>query len=232
MHFSIFLPQHPHWTRETLAACGLAALLREGDRTPVNFPLAGAGPGGHTGVVLDWGTANPGYYPDRQTWREIAVPGSAPYWLGLERDALPTPHDLARSGDDLVDGFLTRLGDGQEWVVPNVAKIPCDYALGDDGGIVRRTGLRFETLLGRMTWALGVLDREIRDGVSPDVGEAIGYAAEMLGVNYRITRDIALALGLFNDRNLGQVLTRSVDLPKLFAIQEEVRKKKAADAAA
>jgi len=222
MHYQLFLPKKAVFSAGDLAAAGLGEILRAGDKQPVTFPLTGPGPNGETGIVLDWGTTRPGYFPESQEWREL--PGDV--WIGWERDNPPTPDELARDPGLLVDGIPMSLGGGREWVIPNVASVPCAFGLGPGGTATRKPLARFAEFEALGAEIFAALEANAMDESPLEWEPAIDLAARLLAVNYRIARPICLLWELFDQTNLGRILTESIDLPKLLAIVSNHRKKK------
>lgn len=229
MHYQLFLPGKSVFDPRDLAAAGLADLVRPEDRQPVTFPLTGPGPGGNVGIVLNWGTPRPGYFPESQEWHEL--PGGV--WIGWEREHPPTPDDLDRAPDRTVQGAPTRLGDGREWVVPNVVNIPCAFGLGPGGTVSRKPLARYAEFRELGTEVFAALEANETGRQELQIEPALDLGARLLAVNYRIARPLCLLWELFDQTNLGRVLNRSIELHKLIEIVDEHRKKKAAaDAAA
>lgn len=224
MHYQIFFPHETVYTPELLKRAGLGELLRAGDREPTCFPLIGAGPDQqNTGIILDWGASRPGYFPTEQTWRRL----NEQCWFGINNASPPTPGDLLRPEELLIDGTVKVLGDGHEWILPNIAYLPCRFGLGDDGRPERKPDARFEEF---QALAIELFDRLAREQRERDYflpeQDKLAYAARVLAVNFRVALPICLALELFADRNLDVVLSRAVDRDKLLAIYVDVQKKK------
>ena len=187
-------------------------------------PVEAAGPDGQAGLMLtppqsDGGRTLCGYYPERQTWR--ACQG---FWLGFDTADKPGPADLAR--DETVGGYRVELGGGQEWVVPIARRWP------EGTGLTRTLALDAEGKLGgeileryRGLWdrATLVWDKFHAAATATPENEAVeltfnereewDIAVAALSANYKVGPWEVSALGLLDDRTVGLVLNRLIDLP-------------------
>ncbi|WP_425397857.1 hypothetical protein [Aeoliella sp.] len=109
-----------------------------------------AGPGGQKGVVFcdSLRSDRPaGYFPDKQTWREMpARDGRPPLYIGYWNDAKPTPESLAREGR--LKSVPVIMADDQPWRIPIVrqfneetgeyeSKLPAYLDYDEHGNAVR-----------------------------------------------------------------------------------------------
>jgi hypothetical protein len=178
-----------------------------------------------------------GYYPDRQTWKK--APGNS-WWVGIDRNNPPKPEDLGR--DESLPGHLVTLGDQAKWVVPiirglsdeggNLAwsrEVPTVSRLNEDGKWIEGDMLpEFEHL-----WQVALDWFELANLRGTDeinerfgnMGNGHDYAAEALGVNYRIGPAEASILRLFTPQIVAKVLNAISDMPTYF---EWIKKKLAA----
>ncbi len=214
------------------AGVGLAELLREGDPRPnSNEPLV-PGPGGKRGVIYSWGIA--AYKPDEQDWFEAKRAPLLPagrFWCGWPKGQRPGPDELLRDRGTTLDGYRARLGDGKEWCVPNSMILPFRFALGDDGQIEKPIARPYEAIREQALWALGEVERYVRQEADIDWEKAVKYCAFMLSINYRVNLEICLALELFDDKNVGRIMSLSSDYERIVAILSE-KKSPAAPAGA
>jgi len=193
-----------------------------------------AGPDKNAGTMLADPARVPadlvGYYPERQTWRQI--PGST-CWVGFTNDKPPTPTDLARA--EQLRGHMVTLSDGNEWLIP-VAR-----ALREtEGGEIINGGCVLPTMVdvnASGEWVVGVvhpkhaklwdaacawlpaLTGAVEDAgqFTFDMADALDAALVALGTNYAVGKIEAAMLGLFDDQRVFGVLGAVIDLPTFAA---------------
>lgn len=221
--FLYYLPGKETPKLDDARAVGLAYAF-EGE---FKFRGCHSGPDGTIGAVCAVTTEGLGYYPDRQTWRQI--PGS-PVWLGYVKDAPPPPEDLART--EQLSGHRVKLGDGKAWLCPvargvadngdwvgHYLALPAKVTLSDSGEwTIGEVEERYREL-----WSLALSFWDVFSGsvkgddspVSFDFAGSLDAAVTCLQANYRIGRTEAAALGLFDHQAVkaGLVLQALVDWP-------------------
>ncbi len=225
--FIYFISGATSASREALEAVGLWGAL--GNSQP-HFGHLERGPSGGQGLLIAGGPNPPSiaYREAEQTWASCGQ-----FWLGYEKSAPPIPSDLARP--DPVQGHLVKLDDGNDWLIP-VARLfltgtapDAKLRLGPDGAWV--IGETVERLRELEVDAARIWDAVIGACQSAEPGSAVKVtladeadtAARALGVNYRIGRFEAGALGVLTMRNVGKITWAIVDGP---AIDETMRSKK------
>lgn len=236
-HYSIYIPGTPAPNAQSLAAVGLDGLVREGDQGPSWYGVLQEGPDGGCGQIVTWvdprrGKDNPaiGYQPGRQKWESAppdAVKGlpASRYWFGFEPERPPTPQDLARL--TMLPGFHPTLADGQEWVMPNIRRLPHRIGLGRDGQETQIVKDQFQALAERMRWAFDQAEIYLRyERANP--AEFREYIAFVLGFNYRVNLSICYWLQLFDESNWWSVSNASIDFQALIQIEEDLKKNDAA----
>jgi hypothetical protein len=184
--FLYYLPSAgPSTTLAEIAALGLAHAVAE----PWSLRGVSAGPDGSPGSIACFGrdsAGDIGYWPDKQTWRPLAVVEEASClfsgtkrqdaastlrpWIGLLRDCRPCPAELARP--EQLAGEWVRLFDGADWLCPIARgwieeegelrwlhRLPAPLELDDAGKWTRgATPARFAAL-----WDLALRWDEARD---------------------------------------------------------------------
>lgn len=196
MHFLVYLPGAGP-DPERLADAGLAELIA--DALAVPLPR---GPDGASGALFGWRTRSGAlalaHDPAGQDWiPAVAAPDeglpAARYWIGWSRSAPPGPADLARPYP--YAGQRVLLGDGHEWLIPALEKLPADMLLADDGSWRYVTQRRFHdfTLAGQ-AW-----QERLK---TPDTAwfywsEAANFLLAALKLNYRLTGELVSRLRLF-----------------------------------
>ena len=76
------------------------------------------GPNGQPGLTLSMDSENLGFYEDKQSW--FPHPMAEGVFVGVYNDSKPKPDDLKK--ENLLDGKLIALDDGQKWLVPLIRK--------------------------------------------------------------------------------------------------------------
>jgi hypothetical protein len=164
------------------------------------------------------------YRPERQSWTPAkpdlkrGLPGGR-CWFGWNKaDGLPAPGALERLPEATFEGMRVKLGDGNEWIVPNGTRLPVRFVLDDAGIPVKLPTRAVEAIHARTLWAFEKTSAYLRDGAPIPWKEGLDYCAFMLGLNYRVNLEICLLLELFNEESIGTLMARSTDLPKLMAL--------------
>jgi hypothetical protein len=222
MHYLIFIPNKTGPNRQNLQDVGLGDLLRAGDM-PLWMDLSGNGPGDLPGQVWTWpsGAAIPAYLPDQQTWT-----CHGPYWLGTWNSNRATPKELLRN--ELVDGPVADLADGQSWGIPNLTKLPAVFALDSEFKPIKVPHPKFGEFVGRCAWATEAVIQFLETRQAPDWAAALEFCAQALAINYRVNLQIAVTLGLFNEKLLPRVMMFAADSERILNVLEDVKKKDAA----
>lgn len=218
-------------TRDYLLQQGPSAALRDclaSDQSAKQILKANCkvGPTGSSGTLV---AAQPGeappeimYSENRQRWVDFGD-----YWIGVFEDSRPTPEELARP--DQVNGFLEELADGHLWNCP-VVRTPCEvprmrvprkFGVDDQGKLVAapvdECRAAWET--SAKIWDALCTGREF------DLDEGIGWAAEMLSLNYRVSLQECLLLDLINDHNLERIFFAACDRDFIDLCLKELKKK-------
>lgn len=207
------------------------------------------GPDGGAGVIIAdhrrVEEALVGNYPDRgQQWRRI---GQGPVWVGWYEQHRPGPSDVIRTGDGL-GGRPVELADGRAWLIPVarnwdddhwVLNLPATLDLNENGHWscteiateyrdLHRRLLRWWDAQQRALFAAA--DEAGEETVRTEIPEeefsfeeAVELAADLLAVNYVVTRWEIACLGLLDSRRVSEVLGVATD----FGFFLESLKKKA-----
>ena len=223
MSFLYFIPdvvEKP--SAEQLGALGLTERLAGGGMA--FRPLTqGKGPSGGAGVIVCRPRKhNPGYYPERQEWRQVKSGDGAPaYWLGTWKDARPGPADLQR--EPLLDGHLVKLGDGNEWLVPVARLLPeaLVHSPEDGWSTCRLEAYAWLWDIAETFWE--EFAASVQESTTPADGERVAVklsdasdmAARVLGANYRVGLPEISGLGLFRTDTPVDILLALCDWPTL-----------------
>lgn len=191
-----------------------------------------------------------GYHPDRQTWVKCGGGADGKYYIGWENDlGAPGPDELLKPQAQRIPANCheVTLADGNVWQVP-VALFVAKFVTLErsiamiDGQLVEGAVLaRYQPLAELADRIAAVYFRQARSEDSADdadaeieMSEGVAMAIKILGYNYFINLDLAVAcLNLFTTKNWMEVLMAVIDLPTLNelvkeAVAEEARSKKKA----
>lgn len=176
-----------------------------------------------------------------QTWIPLPAKGSRKkedVWLGYEKNRPVSPSDLARR--ELMPGNLVRLRDLNDWLIPAAQQLPRTFGLGDDGQVTREVEPRFRAYFDRAFSAVqevfrpfGIWNDEngFKDDIEPNdeiktvtIQDGTKLACEALSINYRLNYEIALMLGLLDDKSLVGVIACTFDMPEIFAVEQQKKK--------
>ena len=213
------------------------------DSAPACRESAGKTPSGNRGLFFAdsnrLGELMPGYYPDKQTWREMpTVEGQPRLFVGYWNDAKPTPQDLAR--EKPVDGLMVKLADGNMWQVPEVrnyneqtneweCRLPCYLDYDMSGKIKRGLPMAEYSLLWDATAPLGseLFDAEV-EGRAPEVDDQqmADCVAALLQANYAVSFPELVVLGVLTDTgDLAFIVMAACKKDKLLLWMDTLQKK-------
>jgi len=221
--------------KESAAKYGLGYALSDGC---AHGAVNGKGPGGAPGVCACKSGEQLGYYPDKQTWLRIPRESGPGVFVGRWNDMPPTPQELERPKK--LAGWPVRLLDGQDWIaatayqwheIPDEETIKWSHALpahaeiDASGAWTRGRVYRdYERLwhIAKTHFDLLVGDDSGGD-IELSAADSRDLAAEVLGVNYRVSKWECALLGLFDDppTKAVEILRATVGLPAIEAWQKK-----------
>lgn len=226
--FLYFIPQPAQDSRKRIKDLHLDAILGS---HPKEGKILGNGPNGGPGTVYCHSSANevPRIILAEQTWRSAPKSNgdSAPYWIGFWTERKPTPATLAR--EKQLQGEKIEMKDGTKWVVPKLLEwkediernlavysiaVPQILDIDDNWNLVpSRIDPKYETI-----WNEGWRAHEAYVGQAIETGRAVmtvlearTLAAQILGVNYRVSPLEIAVLGLFDEDLAIRVVTSAID---------------------
>ncbi|MGB0714273.1 MAG: hypothetical protein ACPGXK_00230 [Phycisphaerae bacterium] len=203
------------------------------------------GPDGVEGVVIgnkrSIAAEKVGYFPDKQSWRQIP---KSDCWVGMYNDDRPTPEDLVVPAP--LGGHKVKLADDQMYTIPVALMyseefrgpspaLPHSVDVTDDGdwtlGKVFGTYANLEELANQFwnAFAMGIQsDEGSEDGQSGQVkfdfaGVSDGALAA-LSTNYAVNKAEIVLAGLFGGSVQQEILQALIDWP---SVQEFIKKKAA-----
>lgn len=228
MHYVVYIPAATGYdARGLLAAAGIGGLYDTA--LGVDVSDCDAGPDGGRGVLLRWEDRlnaernATGRIDDKTWWQD--QPANR-FWIGWHADAAPTPTDLQRnaalSDDPTLSSFPVALEDGRRWWVPIARDLPKRYVQDPDTGQQRlapKTPFQQfwdDTIAMRERYTRGQLNRDMQiDGL-------FEYAVAALALNYRLTAEVVLALGLFDQSDPIKVLAAAIEISTRFKVTNVV----------
>jgi len=154
----------------------------------------------------------------------------AVYYVGADPHCPPTPAELMR--DEAIDGRQIELADGQFWTVPIARKydaggfataLPSRLCVDADGTDVFKVLPRYEACwnaaiaawnlyIGTAARAAGDAPDELAELPQMSMGEALGLAATVLNVNYRVSLPELKILGALASDNVMRILRAAADI--------------------
>ena len=172
----------------------------------------------------------------RSQWKPTGDGGEMHVWLGYERERRPRPIDLVR--ERALAGYVVRLEDDADWVVPAARHLPAVLAADEAGDIldptpptlddpefsdaIRRYAVppRFVPYCAAMAQAWEYMQgrTEGRDELSWAEQFRLGVLA--LSQNYRVGVPELSVLRIVTTDNLAQILGAMLDLPMYEAVLE------------
>lgn len=192
-----FVPNVPSVTADKVQELGIGyAGVKIGGRSVSN------GPGGKHGVVT---TNDPdgscGYYPDSQVWG-AAPQGDAdspPFWVGFDKDKLPTPDDLKRK--DQVKGDVVKFRNGTQWTIPKLhswhmsdgsnhpleynVELPCLISLDKHGQVIQGSVIKEYSEI----FDLGMrVQAKLSHGKEELTNQQLwDFAVKLISINYKVS---------------------------------------------
>ena len=236
MQFVYFIPGASAAPGEVLEGLGLAAILGR----DVEAGATDAGPDGGRGCLIFAGEgprARLAAEAGRMRWIPARDPdvhrdGETAYWIGYDRQELPTPADLQRA--EILPGRALRLGDGHEWTVPIarqyetdieqfVPAVPMRLTVDDEGRDAAEVVAGYAELwdgalaawnecVRAVAEAAGEGRPELAELEPMPLAEAERICAVAIRTNYRAGRLEARALGLFDTATITAMLRTIADL--------------------
>jgi len=221
MHYLIYISGNTNAGPDQLKAVGLADHVTDHEQcaTPT-------GPDNGRGSLFAWRSRHPQqpvvFAPDRQRWvAAIARDGLAAsrFWIGWEKDSPPGPRDLIR--EENYTGYLCKLGDSHEWIVPNAAMLPHNFRLSNTGDVTLVIQERF-----REFWEKS-RDWYQRFALNPDAEQIkvpadwFHYLTFALSLNYRILPELISELELFTTQNAIHCAMATVDWSEIVAAESQ-----------
>lgn len=239
--FLYFIPKLQSASKEDISKAGLYPTFGS---SSFDFRSTSLGPNKQSGAIIVIKSSNPeaktpqvGYFPEKQDWQENI---SKKFWLGKEKENPPKPVDLQRK--ELVDGHLTKLEDGNDWLIPAArifpqgTTLPQSLILGPNGELVKEILPRFAQLGKKAERVWSEAKRQLgwlKDGETSEPineKEEWNIAIEALSINYRLGQDECSFLRFLTTANITSILHALIDFPTIMAViksQQEAFKKKA-----
>jgi len=242
MQFIYFVPGVKTGTaaRHAIGEAGAADLLY--DSMAAN--QVAAGPSGPGGVMLAESCPT-SYDPKGQEWFE--VPGGA-YSVGMCRDGLPRPSDLARKNQ--LAGFAVRLGDANEWLIPAARAwgfedgelkwqpaLPRLRSFGDDGKwhageVMQRHRPLWEAVVRTASAVKRLASGDDAVVAEITVQSETDLAVLALRTNYRVGPVEASLLSLLTTESVAAIYDALVGGPQLRVLTETIGTAEASEAPA
>jgi hypothetical protein len=235
--FLYFKPQHmTPVSRDDVKTWGLSYAF---ERTPQSGVCRNNTPSGTAGSIF----ADPSRHADgivkmdmaAQVWRKMPRPGQQDMDVGYFKDSPPGPEDLKRANQ--LSGYLWKLADGQQWLVPTVrmfdessatlvSTLPSYIDIDDNGKPIRGQVMPLYAHLWELTAPFA--EQMLSDEGGPDVSdEDITLAARsLLQVNDVVDLVEMVQLRLLStEQNAHNIVALAVDWPTYLKWAEVSKKK-------
>lgn len=221
-----FIPDAQVVTQPLLCEHGLWSLVGANNTSLQTF----SGPGGVTGIVIAAGEPSPDYMTPadgKQTWSKRH--GYTSLVGTLDDPALrPTESEMRR--DRTLPGDAVTLLDGAAWTIPTLRRwlphqiarwtpaLPRVLQQDDDSGkwvygdILPEYSAVWET-------SLAVAEQMIHG--EPDYEMQVSFAAQLLGINYRVDKSVITHLRLFTMENVRDIIRSALDWSTL---EDQIKK--------
>jgi len=235
--FLYFLPLEQAAGPKVLKKYGLDSLF------PPDEPMAqrvvkGSGPDGSSGIIVAYDPPTKsqviGYYPDRQEWKK-----AGDYYIGFDLNDRPDPECLQKK--DILAGHEVELA-GRNWIIPVLrhfmpawgSPLPQVFTENENGEIVTEPDKKYVELCRQADRAwysfcrLMGLDEILSDQVElkemNDL-ERFELCQKALTINYKMTRQEILFMGLIDTVSLLKIEKALFDWPSVEMLLEQDKKK-------
>lgn len=203
MSFVYFLPGRRGVDQSDLSRLGLDKIL---DRPHGSAAVANTPSGGPGFTVVDRSTpiTLARIFPDLQIWKAAPkVDGVVPYYVGYHKENKPTPTDLERPR--VIDGDLVVDLDGEIWTAPQLREwrvgedplspfscsptVPRVCDLNEDGDVILGDVVPEYREIWEKSWSVAsaLWPDHVDTGSKMSDSDAIKFAGDLLGVNYRVS---------------------------------------------
>lgn len=206
MHFQLWFPGGERDAAALLDRMGLSDFIPGCRSSALPFGL-GAVPG----TLVHW--SGDGEIDERvQQWTDLGT-----CQVGLWNESPCSPEDLAR--DTLLDGYECRLGDGQNWRIPNANRLPSLFRLiGGKWTAIKKT--RFAEFWNQskdwnrrlINYGLNGEAISVSEGISiaEIENQLVEFCVAALRLNYRLSAEIASVLNLLDTNIVLGIVERVV----------------------
>lgn len=198
MHYELFIPGQHDDAESAMQSVGFDGYAEGAESSIVEL-------GTERGYWIAWrcGGRGPRFNDKPDLWEPaIAFDGRPPtrYRIAIKADALPQPHELAKSG--MFPGQRITLGDGRSWQMPSVPRFDRTFLIQD--------GDFKASIDPAVAWVHAEARRwhELAQQADTrhDAVDAVRTVYRVLCLNYRLTPELVNALGLFNSSNVQDCL--------------------------
>jgi hypothetical protein len=171
---------------------------------------------------------------------------AAHWWCGYAAGRKPTPEDMEFNANRISLGYKVKLGDGQDWAVPVVAActdrdpkrvcgLPQVYKLATGAevpegqpvpgfllptaGVHLEVASEFAGLVADANLFLANLEGALGEGEKPaPIGQAetLNFCTACLAVSYRMRVHECIALGLFAQESVNEIVFAAIDAQERF----------------
>lgn len=238
MHYLIYIPGVQGSDSGPLILAGLAPLLREGEPGP-SAAQVDRGPDGRSGTIYGWisGTDSDqtlGMFPST-TWLKN---WNSKFWLGINEADPPQPRDLIRKR--IVPGRQITLADGFNWSVPSISQLPHKFFQNEDGELERKVRAEYQTYYDFAMQVnsqlmesfskieeLRAVDEKLADEqfIPVTIPDGLKFVASALAINYRLSFDICILLGMFDNRSAAAAMVVFCELSEIRLVSDTIKKK-------
>jgi hypothetical protein len=178
-----------------------------------NMPSTGLdiqnGPDGGSGVVIRSGSEPFQFNRDKMEWQRSV---SGKFYLGWEKDNLPTPEDLDRKISDLLNKYPLE-HNRYNWWTPVAREWPGDFVLpmvrkiDDEGNLIKQVDRQFDDLriAADLIWDYAEGKQKITDM------QEFASCVTCLSTFYRVCAEEVSALEILTVKNISIILYSLID---------------------
>lgn len=204
-------------SRGVLSERGLGDVWRDVDYGDLHRGECACGPDRQKGLLLVAGEGRARYEPEQQDWHQL----SDALWVGLAKDAPPTPLELVRK--NAVPGHNVELR-GNVWVIPVLRSVQQRTTLPEVPRWVNGSMTLTVRQEWRSLWEQSARMWDIVTSLDASLQEVLELAADVLAANYRVDRALLGVLEILDTSNWEAVLRAAVDWPAVEAFLEAQKK--------
>lgn len=238
MDYLIFIPNVQGSSEKPLHDVGLGSLVRGGEPLPSTVQVD-RGPEGKFGTIYGWITGTDsdhtlGMFPSTKWLKNW----DGKFWIGINESSPPQPVDVIRK--QIIPGKKITLADGFSWMVPTISQLPHKFFQDENGEVARKIREEYQEhyevamqinseLMESFSKIeeLRTVDDKLADSqfIPVTISNGLKFIASALSINYRLTFEICMLLGMFDNKSAAMAMVVFCELSEIRMVSDTLKKK-------